>query len=124
MNPIVTAGNRGPKVRDDCLVSFDAGHKGELDIQMESRAKPLRDSDREALVRRIFQFYGIEQGHVHIDDAGALDFVLAARIEACIRQVMTGAKSFLPDMLAQNRTASSKNRLRLSRLYIPGNTPK
>ena len=124
MNPIVTAGNRGPKVRDDCLVSFDAGHKGGLDIQMESRAKPLRDSAREALVRRIFQFYGIEQGHVHIDDAGALDFVLAARIEACIRQVMTGAKSFLPDMLAQNRTASSKKRLRLSRLYIPGNTPK
>lgn len=124
MNQIVTAGSRGHKVRNDCWVSFNPQQTGGLDIHIGNQDESLQDPAKESLVRHMFQFYGIEHGHVVIDDADAPDFVLAARVEACFRQVITGSKSFLPDMLSQNQTSSHRKRLRLSRLYVPGNTPK
>ena len=117
MNKTITAGNKGPKVREDCLVTFEARQGGRLDIHAEN--KSIR-----SLAEQIFNFFGIEKGHIRIEDSGAPDFVLAARLEACVKQMVKTDKDFLPDMIAENCYASSKKRMRLSRLYLPGNTPK
>jgi citrate lyase subunit beta/citryl-CoA lyase len=117
LNKTITAGNKGPKVREDCLVAFETQQGGRLDIHAESESM-------RSLAEKIFNFFGIERGRIRIEDSGAPDFVLAARIEACVKQMVKTDKNFLPDMIAENRYASSKKRMRLSRLYLPGNTPK
>ncbi len=120
----ITAGNKGPRVRGDCFVTFDPEGGNGFKIHVESRVKILFGDAIESMARSVFGFYGIKKGEVLIEDSGALDFVLAARIEACIKQLVVTEKNFLPEMLAANQYPSARKRLRLSRLYLPGNTPK
>lgn len=124
MNEMITAGSKGPKVRGDCLVTFEPKKNGQLEIHIESKVKTLYGNSIQSLARQIFSFFGVEEGVVHIDDSGALDFVLAARIESCIKQAITTEKNFLPAMIEENRYTSTRKRMRLSRMYLPGNTSK
>ncbi len=124
MTIVAAAGNKGDRVRGDCWVSLEAGTGGALDIELNSRVKILYGGAIFALARRILEFYGITGGRLRIEDTGALDFVLAARIEACIRRAGLGDRDFLPEMLPENGYRSTRRRMRLSRLYLPGNSPK
>ncbi|MBW1803627.1 MAG: HpcH/HpaI aldolase/citrate lyase family protein [Deltaproteobacteria bacterium] len=124
MNDTIVAGNKGPKVRGDCFITFDPKQNRRLEIRVESSVIALFGEAIRLLAERVLYFFGIEQGQVHIKDSGALDFVIAARIEACVKQLVTTDKNYLPDMIPENRYASSKKRVRMSRLYLPGNTPK
>jgi len=69
-------------------------------------------------------FYGIEHARIEIEDHGAPEYVIAARMETCVRQIMTTDKEWLPEILPQNIGETDKDRFRRSRLYLPGNTPK
>lgn len=124
MNTVVVAGNKGPTVRGDCQVAFDPVATRRLEIQVQSRVKRLFGDAIVALAENVCEFFGIDRGLLHIEDTGALDFVLAARIEACLKQFRPSDKNFLPEMIEANRYSSDRHRLRLSRLYLPGNTPK
>jgi len=67
---------------------------------------------------------GVEHAHVTIVDEGALPFVIAARVEAAVRRSGLGQdKSALPEAVVLP-APSAKDRLRRSRLYLPGNEPK
>ena len=58
-------------------------------------------------------------------DEGALPFVIAARVEAAVRRAGLGqGKSALPEAVALPTPPSANDRLRRSRLYLPGNEPK
>ena len=60
-----------------------------------------------------------------IVDEGALPFVIAARIEAAVRRAGLGeGKSALPEADRTSSASSPRDRLRRSRLYLPGNEPK
>ena len=120
----VTAGNKGTKVRGDCLITFDPEADKDLAIRVDSRVDILFGKAIAATARKVFDFFSIEKGDVHIEDAGALDFVLAARIEACIKKAFPVEHNFLPDILPANQYGSARKQLRQSRLYLPGNTPK
>jgi citrate lyase subunit beta/citryl-CoA lyase len=124
LSDIIVVGNKGPKVHGDCFITFEAKRNERLYIRVSSNAENVRGEDIRSLAKLVFDFFGIGQGRAHIEDSGALDFVLAARIEACIKQAATTEKNFLPEMIPENQYASSKKRLRVSRLYVPGNTPK
>lgn len=124
MNDTIVAGNKGPKVRGDCFVTFDPKQNKRIEIRVDSKVSALFGEDIRLLAERVLHSFGIEQGQVHIEDSGAFDFVIAARIEACVKQFATTDKNFLPDMIPENQYTSSKKRLRMSRLYLPGNTPK
>ena len=124
MNDVLAAGNKGPKVKGDCYVTFDPLHGAELKVVVQSKVNSLFGESIQSLAMQMLAYYGIEQGYLHIDDSGAFDFVIAARIEACVKKAVITDKNYLPSMIPENTNASSKRRLRLSRLYIPGNTPK
>ncbi len=68
---------------------------------------------------------GVEHAHITIVDEGALPFVIAARIEAAV--VAPGLLR-RRDMLCPRRLLfrrlRARDRLRRSRLYLPGNEPK
>jgi len=124
MKSIGFAGNRGDGIKSDCYVEVEITTSGGHDIELQSRVKALYGKQITQLTERVLAHFGIEHAHLKIEDTGALDFVLAARLEAAIRMTMAVDKEFLLPQLKENTTASQKDQFRFSRLYLPGNSPK
>lgn len=119
------AGNKGTGVSSDAEVVFQATSKGGIDIRIESKVKALYGARIQKLTEEILNFFKIKNAVVSITDAGALDFVVAARLEAAIKKVFPEkTEEFLLPMLDENLRGSQKEAFRFSRLYLPGNTPK
>lgn len=120
---IATAGNDGDKIRSDCFVSLELKESGGLHIKVQSKVKTLFGDDILAICKKGLAFFGIENAEFFIDDKGALPWVIMARIEAAVKQLIQSEKEFLPEMIDENTTSSQKAQFRFSRLYLPGNTP-
>jgi citrate lyase subunit beta/citryl-CoA lyase len=68
---------------------------------------------------------GIANARVEIDDGGGLPFTIAARVEAAARRAgATGAGDARPERSVPAGGPTARDRLRRSRLYLPGNQPK
>lgn len=119
----VTAGNKGDKVRSDCFVSLKLTKSGGIQIDLQSKVKSLYGDSIVLLCKEVLKFYDLDNVILKIEDKGALPFVLAARLEAAIKQLIKIDKEFLLEMLPENNTMSSFDQHRISRLYLPGNTP-
>ncbi len=124
MSKIGTAGNTGAGIRSDCHVTLELTSSGGIVIELTSKVGALFGDALDALTRDVLTHFGIENARIAIADRGALDFVLAARLEAAVHQVIESDKECWPEMLPQNQYATAKDRYRRSRLYLPGNTPK
>lgn len=120
---VTVKGNAGPGVRSDCEIKLKLLSSGGLSINLNSKVISMYGDAVMSLCNDIFGYYGIGNATVEINDSGALDFVLAARIEAAIREATGDSKEYLPEMIPENLYKSSRNRFRFSRLYLPGNTP-
>jgi len=71
----------------------------------------------------IMAFFGIEHANLRIEDQGALPLVLAARIEAAVKKLISTEKEYLTPLLDCNKSLTARDRNRFSRLYLPGNSP-
>jgi citrate lyase subunit beta/citryl-CoA lyase len=123
MEEIITTGNKGKAVRSDCFITLVLKDSGGLEIQMESKVDVMYGNANRKLVKEVFDFFGIENALIKIEDTGSLPLVLTARIEAAIKKQVSTSKEFLPDILPQNQHLTTNDRNRFSRLYLPGNTP-
>ena len=56
-------------------------------------------------------------------DSGALPFVISARLESAIKQLIETDLEYLPDLIPENCYPTERDRFRFARLYLPGNTP-
>lgn len=118
------AGRAGGDVRSDLHVAFEEQTAGGIEIDLQSRVDLYYGSRIRQQVRDVLRAFGVEHAHVAITDEGALPFVIAARIESAVRRARLGdGKSALPEAVPQPEP-SAKDRLRRSRLYLPGNEPK
>lgn len=117
------AGNQGKKVRSDCQVTIELSSGGGIQIDLKSKVKIMFGDDIEARTKEMLAWFGIENAKVTIIDSGALPFVMAARIEAAVKQLVETDKSFLPEIIPENKYETEKDRFRFSRLYLPGNSP-
>ncbi|MFY9645080.1 MAG: aldolase/citrate lyase family protein [Terriglobales bacterium] len=118
------AGHWGKEIRSDAHVAFEARDGGGIEISLESRVAPYYGSAILEQTREVLGELGIKHARLAIHDEGALPFVIAARIEAAARRAGIGlGKRSLP---AQHPlpSPSQKDRLRRSRLYLPGSEPK
>jgi citrate lyase subunit beta/citryl-CoA lyase len=123
MGEISTTGNKGKTVRSDCFVTLELKDGGGLDILLESKVEVMYGNANRKLVHEILTFFGIQNAVLKIEDSGALPLVLAARIEAAIKKVISSDKEFLLEMLPENKYSTTRDRNRFSRLYLPGNSP-
>lgn len=121
---IQTTGNRGDGIRSDCFISLAVHSDQGISIDLKSKVRSLYGESILDLCRQILNFFGIEHASLEIDDRGALPFTIAARLEAVIKKHITTDKEYLLPMLPQNSQPTSKERERVSRLYLPGNNPK
>jgi citrate lyase subunit beta/citryl-CoA lyase len=124
MSKISVAGNHGEDVRSDCLVKISFPSKGGIKLALESKVERLYGGHIHALVNDIMKFFGIKHASIQIQDSGALDFVLAARLELAIRQLTGDSREYLMPSLVKNEIPSDRKQIRFTRLYVPGNTPK
>lgn len=123
MTNTATTGNKGKGVRSDCHVTLELMTVGGIDIQVNSKVMALYGKSIIGLCEKIFQHYEIKHARLLLEDSGALELVIAARLEAAIRQITGSEKEYLPAFLPQNNYETSKEQDRFSRLYLPGNTP-
>ena len=118
------AGRAGGDVRSDLQVRFEERTSGGIQIELQSRVALYYGEVIRQQVRDVLRTLGVEHALVEIVDEGALPFVIAARIEAAVRRAGLGqGNSALPEALPLPEL-SGRDRLRRSRLYLPGNEPK
>jgi citrate lyase subunit beta/citryl-CoA lyase len=118
------AGRAGGDVRSDVHVSFEERASGDIEIDLRSRVELYYGEVIRRQVRDVLRTLGVEHAFLDIVDEGALPFVIAARIEAAVRRAGLGqGNSALPEAVPPP-APSARDRLRRSRLYLPGNEPK
>jgi citrate lyase subunit beta/citryl-CoA lyase len=118
------AGHSGKGVRSDLHVAIEARDGGGIEISMESRVAPYYGDSILAQARQVLEVLGIKHARVDIHDEGALPFVISARIETAAKRAGLGlGRKASPEKIAQPEP-SPRDRLRRSRLYLPGSEPK
>jgi citrate lyase subunit beta/citryl-CoA lyase len=118
------AGHWGAEVRSDLHVALQPRSAGGVEIELESRVAPYYGKAIRAQAQEALAALGVEHAHLTIHDEGALPFVIAARIEAAVRRAgLGGGRRALPDRFGASNP-SPRDRLRRSRLYLPGSEPR
>ncbi len=120
---IAVSGNSGPKVRSDCEITLELKSDNGITIDLNSRVKSLYGESIKKLIVAVLNFFGINNAFVRIIDSGALPFVIAARMESAVKQIINTNLEYLPDFISENSYSTSRDRFRFSRLYLPGNNP-
>jgi citrate lyase subunit beta/citryl-CoA lyase len=117
------AGPQGDNVRSDLNVSYDPG-PDPLRIDITSKVDYLYGGAIESAVRRVAEAFAVATGRVTVKDTGALEWVILARSETCLRRAGFDGPPVLPAPSPGAHVPRRRDRLRRSRLYIPGNQPK
>jgi len=118
------AGHWGADVRSDLHVRVEPRSRGGIDIELESRVKPYYGDSIRRQTEEVLEALGVGHAQVQVHDEGALPFVIAARVEAAVRRAGRGEGTrVLPDRLRLPEP-SARDRMRRSRLYVPGSEPK
>ncbi len=118
------AGHWGADIRSDLHVRIEPSERGGTHIELESRVEPYYGDSIRRQTEEVLEALGVRHAHVLIHDEGALPFVIAARIEAAVRRAGLGEGTrVLPEKIALPES-SARDRLRRSRLYLPGSEPK
>lgn len=117
------AGPLGDTIRSDCHVAYEPGD-GSLALDITSKVDYLYGESIEAAVRRVAAGLHVTTGRMTVVDRGALEWVLMARAETCLRLAGAAGAAVLPEEHPNCGAPRVRDRLRRSRLYLPGNQPK
>jgi citrate lyase subunit beta/citryl-CoA lyase len=118
------AGHFGAEIRSDVHVRIEPREQGGIHIELASRVAPYYGESIRRQAEEVLEALGVRNAQVQIHDEGALPFVIAARIEAAVRRAGMGEGTrVLPDRIVLPE-ASGRDRMRRSRLYVPGSEPK
>ncbi len=118
------SGAKGEKPRSDLRVKFTPSRKP-LSISVKSTVNTLFGKAIKQQTENICEDLQVHTGTIEIEDFGALPFVIAARLEAVMKKADPNLKlESLPKIKDFCMYASSRDRFRRSRLYLPGNQSK
>ena len=120
-----SAGKRGDNVRSDCFIELNIKNTGGIKIHLKSKVETMYGEAIKKQILEMCKFFEINNASIIIEDNGALPFVLAARFELAVKRIFPDLeKEYLLPTHKKNKYSTSKDRLRRSRLYLPGNEPK
>ena len=118
------AGHWGKDVRSDVHVWIEPRERGGIDIVLESRVKAYYGESIREQAEQVLTQLGAKHAQMVIHDEGALPFVISARIETAAKRAGIGqGQRILPERVALP-APTARDRLRRSRLYLPGSEPK
>ncbi|HUX93228.1 MAG TPA: hypothetical protein VMV36_05420, partial [Ignavibacteriaceae bacterium] len=119
------AGKRGNQIRSDCYFEIELTKSGGIDLEIKSKVLSLYGDSIKEQVLEMCNYFGLKNARILLEDSGALPFILAARFELAVRRLNKNLdKEFLPEFNKNNLYHTSKDKIRRSRLYLPGNEPK
>jgi citrate lyase subunit beta/citryl-CoA lyase len=109
--------------KSDVKITISAGGPPQNQIVVRSSVGRLFGRQIESVVAATLQEVGLEGVSVEVEDKGALDWVLMARVEAAAKRFDPNvAGEALPAWACEPRP-TLRQRLRRSRLYLPGVNP-
>ena len=119
------AGKRGDNVRSDCYFEIELTNSGGIKLDVKSKVDSMYgDSIKKQLIE-MCKFFEIKNANILLEDYGALPFVIAARFELAVKRLILSIdKEFLLPFNKNNLAKTTKDRMRRSRLYLPGNESK
>ncbi|MCL7969086.1 MAG: aldolase/citrate lyase family protein [marine benthic group bacterium] len=118
------AGRAGDDVRSDLRATARLTDSGGIRLTVRSRVGSLYGPAIEAETRRVAEALGVSNVEIEIDDAGAIDPVIGARVEAALRAAGVKGGDARPARRIDTGDPTDRDRLRRSRLYLPGDQPK
>lgn len=119
------AGQQGDKVRSDCYFEIELKKTGGIKLHTKSKVESMYGESVRSQVLEMCEFFEIKHADILLEDNGALPFVIAARFETAVKRLMPETeKEYLLPFNKKSQYKSSKDRLRRTRLYLPGNEPK
>ena len=116
------AGAEGKK--GDILVGIELTEGGGLTIEATSSVEALFGDQVRGRIEETLRALGVEHARLVAEDNGAYDYVIMARIEAAVRRLQSVEE---PGCLPERKVPVAtpvRDRLRRTRLYMPGNNPK
>jgi citrate lyase subunit beta/citryl-CoA lyase len=119
-----TAGRSGDGVRSDLHVSVTLADAGGTDVAIQSKVRAFYGNSIRETVESVLGAFDVHNAKVEVDDKGALPYVVAARVETALRRSGLTGKSLPDPTIAPPVIPTASDRLRRSRLYLPGNEPK
>ena len=123
MNTTASAGQRGAEARSDCWVLVEKSDTPK--IQIKSKVESLYGDSIRALIASTLSALDATDVALTLEDNGALPFTMMARIEAAVKRLRPdNSRACLPDLNPAAHYSIARTRLRRTRLYLPGNTPK
>lgn len=117
-----TAGRRGSP--SDLLVTVEPRDSGGVTVDLRSRVAPYYGEAIREQVLAVMRELGAGPARVTVEDEGALPFTVTARVEAAVRRAGFEGRIPPPAPARISRPGSPRDRLRRSRLYLPGGEPK
>lgn len=118
------AGHCGAEIRSDLRVRIEIRSSGGIHTEIDSRVKTFYGDAIRRQAEEVLEALGVRHAAVEIHDEGALPYVISARIEAAVRRAGLGVGTrVLPDRVVLPEP-SARDRLRQTRLYLPGGEPK
>ncbi len=137
MTTISTAGRKGPEVRSDCWVQFEPRNTGGIELSINSKVSSMYGEAIRQQVLEVLADLGIRNCRIEIEDSGALPWTISARIECAVHRALypnevnisapkTSVKlpTHLPPFKPYSLYTTARDRMRRTRLYLPGNEPK
>jgi citrate lyase subunit beta/citryl-CoA lyase len=120
-----SAGPRGETVRSDCYVELELKESGGTKLNIKSKVESMYGESIRQLMLDMCKFFFLNNAKITIEDYGALPFTIAARFETAIKRALPRTKKeYLLPFSKKSNYKTTKDRLRRSRLYLPGNEPK
>ncbi|RPI71590.1 MAG: citrate lyase ACP, partial [Ignavibacteriales bacterium] len=119
------AGKRGESVRSDCYFEVELKDKGGINVAINSKVSSMYGDSIRNQIEDICKYFNVKNAKIYFEDSGALPFVIAARLELAIKRLKPESKKeYLLPFNKKNIYKTTKDKLRRSRLYLPGNEPK
>jgi len=119
------AGRKGNDVRSDCWIKISMNDSGGIHLNIKSKVQVMYGSAIQESVHDGLKFFDINHATVELEDNGALPFVIMARLECAVRRLkQDNGREWLPSFRDCCTYATSWERFRRSRLYLPGNEAK
>ena len=120
------AGRFTAETRSDCRVVFEPRRTGGIEFELQSKVAAYYGESIQNDARAVLKTLGVGHGRVLVEDAGALPYTIAARIEAAVKRAgLAKERTFLPHPNKPGLGGPpQRDRMRRSRLYLPGSEPK
>jgi len=119
------AGPRGETIRSDCYIELELKESGGIKLNLKSKVESMYGESIRKLILDMCKFFALKNAKVTVEDYGALPFTIAARFETAIKRALPRTKKeYLLPLSKKSTHKTTRDRMRRSRLYLPGNEPK